>query len=208
MIRLKNISKSYDSLHLLKNFNLEFHNNEVTCLLGPSGCGKSTILKILSTLDTHYEGIVEGIKNKNISFVFQEERLLPWLTVKDNLLYVLDGKLPAEQISDHVMHFIKKVGLEGFEDSYPSALSGGMKQRVSLARAFATPHDILLLDEPFQGIDDALKEQLMTLLEDLLSSEQKIVIMVTHDISEARRLASRIIHLGNQPVEILLDKRK
>lgn len=205
MIRLNKISKNFGSLVILKDFSVDFHSNEVTCLLGPSGCGKSTILKMLSSLDHHYQGTIEGLKDQAVSFVFQEPRLIPWLSVKENLTYVLNGKLPADTIDSYVMGILNRVGLSEFKDAFPNALSGGMKQRVSLARAFATPHDLLLLDEPFQGLDLALKEQLMTLLEDLLSTEQKTVIMVTHDLYEAERLANRIIYLGKQPLKILKD---
>ncbi len=202
MIKILNVTKTFDELVILDRFNLTFNMKEVTCLLGPSGCGKSTILKMLSTLDKKYEGRIEGIEDKRISFVFQESRLLPWLTVRDNLAYILEGIVASKYLDARIDYFLEKVELMHFKHEYPNTLSGGMKQRVSLARAFATPHDILLLDEPFQGLDKELKDQLMTLLEKLIEEDRKTVIMVTHDQLEAKRLANRIIYLTDQPLRI------
>lgn len=202
MIALKNVTKAFDDLIILKTFNLSFNQKEVTCLLGPSGCGKSTILKMISSLDDCYTGDIIGLEDKRISFVFQESRLLPWLTVRDNLAYVLEDNIPDKYLEARIDYFLEKVELTASKNEYPNTLSGGMKQRVSLARAFAMPHDILLLDEPFQGLDSELKHQLMGLLEKLISDDQKTVIMVTHDIEEARRLADRIIYLTGQPLRI------
>ncbi len=206
MITLSNVTKAFDDLVILDGFNLKFNMKEVTCLLGPSGCGKSTILKILSTLDTEFSGSIEGIMDKRISFVFQESRLLPWLTVRENLKYVLEGHIPDKYLEARVEYFLEKVELIDFLNEYPNTLSGGMKQRVSLARAFAMPHDILLLDEPFQGLDCELKEQLMTLLEKLIEEDRKTIVMVTHDVLEARRLANRIIFLAGQPLQIAREE--
>lgn len=134
------ISKSFGSLDVIKDFSLQVKDGEVVCLLGPSGCGKSTLLKkILSGLDIAFEGQLDGFENKRVSYVFQESRLLPWLTVKGNLHYVLEGHVLETEIHEHVDAFLEKVGLIEFKDSYPNTLSGGMKQRVSLARAFSMP---------------------------------------------------------------------
>jgi len=202
MIELVDVTKSFDQLIILKNFNLQFQMEEVTCLLGPSGCGKSTILKILSGLDDNYKGTIKGLNGKKISFVFQESRLLPWLTVRENIKYVLENQVADADLDQRIEYFINKVELGDFIEDYPNTLSGGMKQRVSLARAFAMPHDVLLLDEPFQGLDLDLKNQLMTLLEKLLIEDKKTVIMVTHDLAEAERLAHRIIYLEGNPLRV------
>lgn len=198
MIEIKKLYKAFNDHVIFQNFSLAIHQGEVLCLLGPSGCGKSTLLKILAGLDKKYEGTINGHKAK-ISYVFQESRLLPWLTVKENLAYVLEGKV--DHLDDYIMAWIKAVELEGFEDAYPNTLSGGMKQRVSLARAFATPHDLLLLDEPFQGLDDALKDQLMSLLYKLIQQDSTTVVMVTHDVQEAKAIGTKIIRLVGQPIE-------
>lgn len=202
MIELKHVTKSFDDLCILKDFNLQFETETVTCLLGPSGCGKSTILKILSGLDDQYSGHISGMSDKRLSFVFQESRLLPWLTVRENIQYVLQGHVAERDLQARIEYFINKVELTDFINDYPNTLSGGMKQRVSLARAFAMPHDILLLDEPFQGLDCELKNQLMTLLEKLLNEDKKTVIMVTHDLTEAERLAHRIVYLTGNPLHV------
>lgn len=206
MIGFQHVTKSFGTLALLEDFSVSFNLKEVTCLLGPSGCGKSTILKILAGLEEAYEGQVIGIEGKTLSFVFQESRLLPWLTVRENLLYVLQDKLPSKYLEERIEYFLKKVDLLTVKEDYPNTLSGGMKQRVSLVRAFAMPHDILLLDEPFQGLNIELKNQLMTLLEKLIAEECKTVIMVTHDETEARRLAHRIIYLKGQPLKIIKEE--
>jgi len=200
MLRLKNINKSFENLEVIKDFSLEINEGEVICLLGPSGCGKSTLLKMISGLDNKYSGTIDGVENKVFSYVFQESRLLPWLTVKDNLKYVLEGKMPNDKIDGHIDSFLREVELLDFKDAYPNTLSGGMKQRVSLARAFSVPHDILLLDEPFQGLDRDLKEQLMALLEKLLKKDDKTVVMVTHDLNEAFRLGHQVIRLKGKPI--------
>lgn len=206
MIEFQHITKSFDTLTILDDFSLTFKLKEVTCLLGPSGCGKSTILKILSGLDDDYKGQILGLEGKRLSFVFQESRLLPWLTVRENLLYVLEDKIPTTYLEQRIGYFLEKVELENVKDEYPNTLSGGMKQRVSLARAFAMPHDILLLDEPFQGLNIELKDQLMALLEKLIEADHKTVIMVTHDYEEAKRLAHRIIFLNHQPLKIVKEE--
>lgn len=201
MIKVKSLNKSFGPLKVFEDFNIDIQEGEVVCLLGPSGSGKSTLLKILSSLDKNYSGDLVGIKDKRISYVFQESRLIPWLSVKDNLTYVLDGKIAGEEIDGHVDHFLKEVGLSDFASAFPNTLSGGMKQRVSLARAFSCPHDILLLDEPFQGLDEELKDHLMSLLEDLIKKDKKTVIMVTHDLTEAFRLGDRVVRLIGQPIK-------
>jgi len=200
MITLKNIHKSFGQLKVLDDFSIDFDEGQVTCLLGPSGCGKSTILKMLSKLDNKYVGVIEGLDNKKLSYVFQESRLIPWLTVEENLSYVLEGQLPEDKLEEHIEFFLNQVELNAFKKAYPNTLSGGMKQRVSLARAFSMPHDILLMDEPFQGLDEELKDQLMTLLENLICLDKKTVIMVTHDLQEASRLGDKIIRLIGHPI--------
>lgn len=200
MIKLMNITKSFGRHEVLQDFCLNIFEGEVVCLLGPSGSGKTTILKMLSGLDSSYEGCVEGLEDKVISYVFQESRLIPWLSVYDNLHYVLEDKIEINKLDEHIRFFLEKVGLLDFKDAFPNTLSGGMKQRVSLARAFSVPHDILLLDEPFQGLDDELKHQLMDLLESLIDMDKKTVIMVTHDLSEAFRLGDKVIKLIGQPI--------
>lgn len=199
-MELVSISKSFGPLDVLKDFSLHISSGEVVCLLGPSGCGKSTLLKIISGLDRDFTGHLRGFDSKRISYVFQESRLIPWLTVRENLLYVLEGQVASEKLEDHIETFLERVDLLDFKDSFPNTLSGGMKQRVSLARAFSMPHDILLLDEPFQGLNIELKDQLMGLLESLIEQDKKTVIMVTHDLEEAYRLGDTVLKLTGNPI--------
>jgi len=199
-MELVNITKSFGPLDVIKDFSLHIPKGEVVCLLGPSGCGKSTLLKIISGLDKNFRGQLKGFDSKRISYVFQESRLIPWLTVRENLLFVLEGQIAPNTLEDHIETFLRRVGLLDFKDSYPNTLSGGMKQRVSLARAFSMPHDVLLLDEPFQGLNVELKDQLMGLLEALIAQDKKTVILVTHDLEEAHRLGDTVIRLTGSPI--------
>lgn len=199
-MELIDISKSFGPLDVIKDLSIHIKSGEVVCLLGPSGCGKSTLLKIISGLDRDFKGQLKGFDNKLISYVFQESRLIPWLTVRENLLYVLEGQIEPDKLENHIETFLRRVELSDFKDSYPNTLSGGMKQRVSLARAFSMPHDILLLDEPFQGLNVELKDQLMGLLEALIAQDKKTVILVTHDLEEAHRLGDTVIRLTGSPI--------
>lgn len=199
-MELIDISKSFGPLDVIKDLSIHIKSEEVVCFLGPSGCGKSTLLKIISGLDKDFKGQLKGFDNKRISYVFQESRLIPWLTVRENLLYVLEGQIEPDKLENHIETFLRRVELSDFKDSYPNTLSGGMKQRVSLARAFSMPHDILLLDEPFQGLNVELKDQLMGLLESLIDQDKKTVILVTHDLEEAHRLGDTVIRLTGSPI--------
>lgn len=203
MFKYENISKSYEKLKILDDFNLTIEKNEVTCLCGPSGCGKTTLLKIISGIDKNYEGLVSGVDYERVSFVFQESRLIPWLNVYENLKFVIDDKYDKEELDKIILEYLDKVNLLDFKHVYPNELSGGMKQRVSLARALVYPHDLLILDEPFQGLDEALKDEFILLLKKIIKEESRTVIMVTHQMNEARSLAHRIVFLGGQPLKII-----
>lgn len=176
------------------------------CVCGPSGIGKTTILQLIAGLETQDAGIIHRSSDK-IGYVFQEPRLIPWCTVLENIEIGLYHLLPEEKSKRrHISkHIASKVGLEGFERYYPAQLSGGMKQRVSLARAFAVEPDILLLDEPFSSLNTELRESMCEYLWQLLSLKSPATIMVTHQIDDAIRLADRIIFLQNRPCEIVLD---
>ena len=160
-LTLKKIGKKYDGVEIYKDFDLTLNEGIITCIMGPSGCGKTTLLNMIGGLNPPDSGQMEGFEGKRFSYVFQETRLLPWKTVEGNLDFVLDHSLPKEERKALTDNLLKMVKMEAFANYYPSQLSGGMAQRVSLARAFAVPSDIILMDEPFSGIDINLKQTML-----------------------------------------------
>lgn len=192
---LKNICKSYNGKVLFDNFNIEFKEGSRSCIVGPSGCGKSTLLKIIAGVVKPDSGEVLGVDGKVFSYIFQEHRLLPWLTVRDNIGFVLGESLPKGERRLLADELINKVELGGYADYYPSQLSGGMKQRVSIARAFACSSDIILMDEPLVGLDATLKQSMIEWFTSIWEQDRRTVIFVTHDLSEAQLFAQRVIEL-------------
>lgn len=189
---------------VLENVNLHVGEGEFLCLLGPSGCGKSTLLNVMagflqSTTGTvRVDGeVVRGPDARRI-YVFQERGVFPWLTVEGNIGFGL-GRLPRSEREARVAHYIKMVGLEGFERTYPPELSGGMKQRVEVARALAVNPDVLFLDEPFGALDSITRLTMRRELLRIWEAERKTVIFVTHDIDEAVQLADRIAIMSTRP---------
>ena len=191
-LKIKDITKKYDDLTLFENLNLEFPENKITCILGPSGCGKTTLLNILAGLESFDSGNLYDFKNKTFSAIFQEPRLLPWKNVEENLMFVLKNNTKNEERKNLIHKYLDIVGLINNKDYYPSQLSGGMRQRVSIARAFIYPSDILIMDEPFTGLDIKIKTAITQTLLDLWSADKRTVIYVTHDISEALMAADQI----------------
>jgi len=204
-IRLEHISKGYDHLKVLEDFTLEIPHTEITCIVGPSGCGKTTLLNILAGLDLQDEGQVENLDHDRISYVFQEPRLLPWKNAEDNLKFVLRDKIAARDLDDYVKSWLDKVELLPFRNYYPRQMSGGMMQRLALARAFAMPSDVLLMDEPFKGLDAPLRHKMLELTRKLWGEEKKTIIFVTHDIQESLLIGHRVIALSTRPARILDD---
>jgi ABC-type nitrate/sulfonate/bicarbonate transport system, ATPase component len=196
---LSDIHKKFGDLYVLKDLNMQVEEHKLICILGPSGCGKTTLLNIISGVFPPDRGELSGFSDKTISYLFQETRLLPWKTVEENIDFVLKDKLPKEQRADIVKRYVDMVGLEDFKNYYPGKLSGGMKQRVAIARAFAYPADILLMDEPFKGLDLHLKTTLMHAFADLWLMDQRSVFFVTHDIDEALLLGEDIYVLKERP---------
>ena len=189
MIELVNVSKKYANTPVYENFSLEIEEGKITCLLGASGCGKTTLLNMLAGL-TPYEGKIGNVPER-ISYIFQEERLLPNLTVKQNVALVLGKNADGKKISE----ILEKVELSGKEDAYPAELSGGQAQRVSIARAFAYPSGLILMDEPFSSLDTALKIRLIDVFCRLWQEEKRTAVFVTHDAEEAYMLAHRAVLL-------------
>ena len=189
MIVLDKVSKSYPSGPVYKDFSLSIEEGKITCLLGASGCGKTTLLNMLAGL-LPYQGRIAGVPGR-VSYIFQEERLLPKLTVRGNVALVLGRRADAGRVSD----ILKKVELSGKEDAFPAELSGGQAQRVSIARAFAYPSGLILMDEPFASLDTALKIRLIGVFCRLWEEEKRTAVFVTHDADEALMLANRIVVL-------------
>ena len=209
MTELKNISKHYGNLQVFNDFSIKFNKNKINCILGPSGCGKTTLLNIISGLLKPDSGEVSEFNRDKISYVFQEPRLLPWKTVHGNIEFTLNEIVPGDKINDLIAKYIKLVELDGYEKYYPGQLSNGMKQRVSLARAFSFPSEIILMDEPFTGLDYKLKLSLINSFLELWKKDQRTVIYVTHDVDEAIELGDKIFLFSKQPIKILMTvKRK
>ncbi len=203
LIRAVGLCKSYGRTEVLRDFSLDMPEKKITCVVGPSGCGKTTLLQLLAGLEEPDAGRVEGIAGKRLSYVFQEPRLLPWKTVWENIKFVLKGiEVPAAG-EEAAERFLRAMGLWEFKDSYPKELSGGMKQRAALCRAFAYPHDILFLDEPFKSLDTPLRLALVRLLAATWTEEPRPVVMVTHDIFEALLLGHRVVVLSPRPARVL-----
>ena len=218
-IKIKNISFSYkeDGKLVLNNIDLDVRNGEFVCILGQSGCGKSTFLRLLAGLEKPSEGEIlideEPIKNASLErgVVFQDYGLFPWMTVGENLLLALKQRFPKEnkkKWKETAVEMLQKVGLE--ETVYsklPKELSGGMKQRCAIARAFSIDPPILLMDEPFGALDAVTRARLQDLVLDLWSkeAERKTVFFVTHDVDEALLLGERILVFGQSPSSIIFE---
>lgn len=202
MYAVSNISKGYNELKVLDDITIEFEEFRTTAILGPSGCGKTTLLNIVAGIDQPDSGNVEGFQYEKLSFVFQEDRLIPWRTVGDNIRFVLKGKMDKEKMEWTVKRYLGQVGLEEYINYYPKKLSGGMKQRIGMLRAFAYPSDILLMDEPFRSLDIANKRASMDFLKELIACEMRTCILVTHDLDEAVELGDRIVILSDKPTQV------
>ena len=195
-----------DPVHVLERINLEVKRGEFVCIVGPSGCGKSTLLNIVAGFISHTRGqvLVEGQPvegpNPHRIFVFQENGIFPWLTVTDNITFGLDRKDPKRE--ETLRHYVEMVGLKGFESAYPRELSGGMRQRVEIARALAANPDIIYMDEPFGALDFLTRLKMRTDLIRIWQEERKTILFVTHDIEEAVQLADRIIVMSRRPATV------
>ena len=195
------------SLPVLEDINLEVSDGEFICLVGPSGCGKSTLLNAMAGFLSPTSGSV-AIDGKTVTgpdprriLVFQERGVFPWLTVEGNIGFGL-SKLPRAEREERIAHYVKTVRLEGFENSYPSDLSGGMKQRLQVARALAVNPDILFLDEPFGALDSVTRVIMRGELLRIWQAERRTILFVTHDIDEAVQLADRVVVLSSRPARI------
>ncbi len=200
--QINNVSKSFGKLQVLQNVSMRIEKHKIICIVGPSGAGKTTILNLISGVIQPDAGSLEGFSDKTVSYIFQETRLLPWKTVEQNIDFVLKDKLDKKKRAEVLEKSIAMVDLSDFRNYYPAQLSGGMKQRVAIARAFAFPAEILLMDEPFDGLDPQLKKNVMDAFLNLWEMEKRSVFFVTHDMNEALLLGDEIYVLSSQPASI------
>ena len=206
ILKIQNLKKIYHTLHeeieAINNFSLDLKENEFVALVGPSGCGKSTILKILSNLEEKSDGIIE-MDDLKLGYMLQEDSLFDWLTIKENCLLGLKVQnILTKENEKNVLRLLETYGLKDFVNSYPSNLSGGMRQRVALIRTLAINPDILLLDEPFSALDYQSRLAVSDDVYNIIKNEKKSAIIVTHDIAEAISIADRVVVLTNRPCKI------
>ena len=202
-LEISNLNKSYAEESIFKNFSLQLSDDKINCIIGPSGCGKTTFLNILAGLIEYESGSFNGISKNDISYIFQEDRLIEWLTVKENLQITLKKYYKKSSLDDEIENLLDIVGIKSVEDKYPDELSGGMRQRVNIARAFGKPSKILLMDEPFKSLDYKLKYTIIDEFKNILNKNKRLVILVTHDLEEAVYFNGRIFVFGSKPVKVL-----
>ena len=205
MIKLIDIHKQFQNVIVLDGINMEFEEGKITAILGPSGCGKTTLLSITAGLIEPTRGEVLGMELKESSFIFQEPRLLPWKNTIQNLEFVLPDSIEKSEKKQICNDILEQVGLSGFEKHYPSQLSGGMSQRLAMARAFIVKSDILFMDEPFQFLDLKRREQMIDLLKNLWIKTKPAVVIVTHDVQEALLLSDKIYILSDKPATVIKE---
>lgn len=201
-IKISNLIKSYNDDRIFDNFNLEFSDENINCIVGQSGCGKSTLLNILANLAPIEGGKIEGIAKGDASYIFQEDRLIEWLTVRENLEFALKKYFNNDDLTKEIDYVLKLVGIEDVKDKYPNVLSGGMRQRVNIARAFGKPAKVILMDEPFKSLDYKLKYTIIDEFKRILAKEKRMVVLVTHDVDEAIYFKGNVIVFGDKPVKV------
>lgn len=213
MLEIKNLSKTFDhdgrSISIIQNISLVIEKNQFVVFLGPSGCGKTTFLKLLAGLMTPTSGeiFLEGKKikgpGKERGIVFQHYSLFPWLTVYENIAFSLHmAKLESHKKAKIIEHYLEITGLKEYRKFYPKNLSGGMQQRVAIARTLASNPTLLLMDEPFGSLDAQMREQMQDFLIKLYEEEHKTVIFITHDVTEALLMADIIYVMSTSPMQI------
>lgn len=202
MLDVSNLTKRYDDTVALTDVSFTADAGEFVAVVGPSGCGKSTLLRVLAGLEPDFDGratidgrLLQDGGSDDVGVVFQDPRLLPWATVRENVRVGYNGQPPDSTVDD----LIDQVGLDGFEEALPRELSGGMAQRVALARGLAYEPKVLLLDEPFSALDALTQTEQQEFLLDVWRDTGATILLVTHDIEEAAYLADRVLVLRGQP---------
>jgi len=200
MPKLEKISFAFPEQELFRDFTMEIPEGSISCILGPSGCGKSTLLNLISNILHPQSGEITGFAESSFSYIFQETRILPWRTVYQNIAFPLLDKMDKYSAREKAERFTKLVDLSEWRDQYPSRLSGGMKQRIAIARAFAFPSQTILMDEAFQGLDMGLKHKVFEVFLRSWQEEPRTVVFVTHDLDEALYLGNHIQVLSHAPI--------
>lgn len=201
-IEINNLCKSFSNKFVFNKFNLQLTSEKINCIVGESGGGKSTLLNILSGLIDADSGEIIGLEDGDVSYIFQEDRLVNWLTVKENMELFIYDYYEKEEVESKLKEIFKLLHIEDIENKYPEKLSGGMKQRVNIARALLKPSKIILMDEPFKSLDYKTKYSIMVELKEIFKNENKMIIFVTHDVDEAIYMDGNIYVLGGNPYEI------
>ena len=194
-MRIENININYGNDIVYENFSIELKDNKINCIIGSSGCGKTTLLNYIAN-----ELLQKGIK---VSYIFQNDNLIPWKNVYSNLKLIAKNNIKEDQVEIEIDKILEEVGLNEFKYYYPNELSGGMKQRVNIARALLGTFDVILMDEPFKSLDIKCKSNIISIIKDLNIKKGITIIMVTHDKEEILNLADNLFLLGNRPVQIL-----
>ncbi|WP_181702112.1 ABC transporter ATP-binding protein [Chthonobacter albigriseus] len=209
------VTKTFQSrtgpIPVVEPFDLEVAKGEIVVFLGPSGCGKTTLMRMVGGLETPTTGAIRlggavlGKPDRRRGMVFQSYSSFPWLTVEENVAFGMRyrGDLGAAEKRDRARHFLGVVGLTEFAASYPNRISGGMRQRVAIARTLAAGSDVLLMDEPFGALDAQRREQLQVELRRILEADAKTIVFVTHDVEEAAFLADRVVVFTRRPARTL-----
>ncbi len=196
-IKIRGLYKAYGQLQVFSGLSLDLAADKIHCFFGPSGCGKTTLANLIAGVTRADGGEIEGTAGRSFSYVFQEDRLLPWATLEENLKFVLSSRYSKEGCRAQMEKYLALVELENFRNSLPEELSGGMRQRAAIARAFACESDILILDEAFKGLHLELKKSLMDYVKQYKQRQGSLIILITHDIEDALYLADEIHYLGD-----------
>ncbi|MBD0325558.1 MAG: ABC transporter ATP-binding protein [Pyrinomonadaceae bacterium] len=204
-LRLENVSRAFSAVEVLRALSLEVERGEFVAIVGPSGCGKTTLLNLFSGFDKPTAGRV--VSTGRVRMVYQQDGLFPWSTVSENILMGLREIRDERERGRQLEEMLSLIKLKGFEQHYPHQLSGGMRQRVELARALAGETDTLLLDEPFSSLDYLTRLRLRRELVRMLRERPRTVVLVTHDIEEAAQLADRVVVLSERPATIRSELR-
>lgn len=218
MIHFENVTISFgrkdSEILVTESFTITLQKNDFTCILGPSGCGKTTLLNIMAGLQSQFKGtvLIDNLpiasSKHRISYVFQGHNIFPWKTVRQNIAFGLGYlNISIPEKNHRVEKISKDVGLFNYLESYPASLSGGMKQRVGIARALVGNPDIVLMDEPFASLDALTAFKARELLKELCQNKATTIVFVTHNVDEALELGDRILVVSKSPMKILIDKR-